>query len=64
MAKSHLQRFFFQEAEFFRRVKSRDRQVVFGWSQILADGQDINLASRQIVKHFQQLVRALANPAQ
>ena len=48
VAEAHLQRLFFQKAEFIRRIESRHRKMIFRRPQVLSDCQDVHLARRQV----------------
>ena len=60
MAETHLQGFFFEEAELVGRVQARHGKVVLRRPQVLADGKDVHVVGRKVAKNFEQFAGALA----
>ena len=57
MAETHLQGFFFEEAELVGRVQPRHGKVVLRRPQVLADGEDVHVVGREIAENLEQFVR-------
>ena len=60
MAEAQAQGLFLQELEFLRRIKTRNRQMIVGRSQVLSDGQDVNFPVGKIAKNLKEFGHVLA----
>gem|GEM_PF-4707100 len=61
VAEAHLQRLVLEEGELFGGVEAGHREMVAAGAQILADGEDVDLAVGEVAEDAEKLVHLFAH---